>query len=201
RSAAAAGGSLPNSRALCLSMTTQTAQAQPSTPPPAIIAGRSPRFWPAIVLVSLFWLGFVVVGAIEKPYFYAFLYSMAAPALLLLLFSIWWWTNRRIPIADRIIGCLLVIVLGILVAPLCHRSIGFALPTLGLPLALTVLTLWMLVVQWTGFAWKRLGLLVALALSWGCFALMRFDGANADLQSTIRWRWTPTPEEEFLSAK
>jgi outer membrane protein assembly factor BamB len=182
-------------------MTTETAQAQPSIPPPATLAAGSPRLWPAIVLVSLFWTGFIVVGAIEKPYFYAFLYSMAAPALLLLLFSIWWWTNRGIPLADRAIGCLLVIVLGILAAPLCHRSIGFALPTLGLPLALTVLTLWTLFVQWTGFAWKRLGLLVALALSWGCFALLRFDGANADLQSTIRWRWTPTPEEEFLSAK
>ena len=161
--------------------------------------GRHPRWWPAIVLLSLFWAAFVVVGSLEKPYFIGFLYSMAAPAVLLLLFSIWWWCNRRITLGDRVYGCLLVMVLGIVVAPLCHKSIWFGLPTIGLPVALTVLTLWMLFIQWTGFAWPRLGLLVALALSWGYFALHRVDGVNADLQAMTRWRWTPTAEETFLA--
>jgi outer membrane protein assembly factor BamB len=147
----------------------------------------------------LFWAAFVVIGAFEKPYFIGFLYSMAAPALLLLLFSIWWWSNRRIALADRVYGCLLVVGTGVAVAPFCHKSIWFGLPTIGLPLALTVLTLWMLLIQWTGFAWRRLGLLVALALTWAYFALIRIDGINADLQSTTRWRWTPTAEEVFLA--
>jgi outer membrane protein assembly factor BamB len=149
--------------------------------------------------VALFWAAFVMVGALEKPYFLGFLYNMAAPAVLLLLFSVWWWCNRRIPLGDRVSGCLLVLAGGVAVAPSCHRSVQFGLPTVGLPVALTLLTLWLLVVQWTGFAWKRLGLLVVLALSWGFFALIRIDGLNADLQSTTRWRWTPTPEEALLA--
>src|SRR5205823_2203686 len=44
-----------------------------------------------------------------------------------------------------------------------------------------------------------LGLLGLLTLSWGYFALLRVDGVNADLQSTTRWRWNPTPEEVFLA--
>jgi outer membrane protein assembly factor BamB len=172
-----------------------------SVSPATALAGRTPRLWPATVLVALYWIAFAVVAAQEKPYFVGFLYSMAAPAVLVLVFSIWWWRNRRIPFAERVYGCVAVIAPGLAVAPLCHPSIWFGLPTVGLPVALTVLTLWLLVVQWTGFAWKGLGLLAALVLSWGYFALIRIDGIDADLQATAKWRWTPSAEEVFLAEK
>jgi hypothetical protein len=149
----------------------------------------------------MFWAANLVVGAFEKPYFYAWIYSMAAPALLLLCFSIWWWTNRRIRLADRIYGCVLVVAGGAVVAPFCHPSIWFGLLTEGLPRALTVLMLWMLLVNWTGFAWNRLGLFVVTALTWGYFTLIRVDGLNADLQAKMSWRWDPTAEDLFLAQK
>jgi outer membrane protein assembly factor BamB len=180
---------------------TGTMYAHPATAPVAAIPVHPPRLWPGLVLVALFWAALVVVAHLDKPYFVGFMYSMASPAVLLLLFSIWWWFNRRLSLADRAAGCLLVIATGAAVAPLCHRSIWFALPTQGLPVALTVLTLWMLVVHWTGFAWKTLGLLAVLALSWGYFTLIRMDGVDGDLHTTIRWRWEPTPEEVFLKER
>src|SRR5206468_37046 len=124
-----------------------------------------PRLWPGVVLVALFWVAFVVVNRLEKYYFDGFLYAMALPAVLVLLYSIWWWCSRRIPLAERVSGCLLVVATGLAVAPLCHKSVWFGLPTMGLPLALSVLTAWLLVVRWTGFAWKRTGLVVALTLA------------------------------------
>jgi outer membrane protein assembly factor BamB len=184
-----------------MTMETPTVAVQAVTRPEPTLAPGRPRLWPGVVLLGLFWIAFVVVGALEKPYFIGFLYSMAAPAVLVLLFSIWWWFNRRIPFADRVYGCLLVIALGVAVAPICHKSVLFGLATVGLPVALTLLTLWLPVVGWTGFAWKRLGLLLVLALGWGYFALLRVDGVNSDLQSTTRWRWTPTPEELLLAEK
>jgi outer membrane protein assembly factor BamB len=191
----------PKSEETPMKTETESIPAEASTPPTTAVVKGQPRLWPGLVLVVLFWAAFFVMGAVEKPYFVQFLYNMAAPAALLLLFSIWWWCNRRMPLTDRVYGCLLVIATGAAVALFCHRSVWFGLPTLGLPVALTVLALWMLVVQWTGFPWKRLGLLVALALSWGYFGLIRIDGLNADLQSTTTWRWTPTAEEEFLAEK
>jgi outer membrane protein assembly factor BamB len=149
------------------------------------------------VLICLFWVASAVVESLEKPYFIGFLYAMAAPALLLLLFSIWWWT-RRIPSADRVYGCLAVLVPGLAVAPLCHSSVRFGLATVGLPMALTLLTLWMIVVRWTGFAWRWTGLVVLLALGWGYCALIRIDGVDGDLRSAVRWRWQPTDEDVFL---
>jgi outer membrane protein assembly factor BamB len=184
-----------------MKMETLTAAADAPTPPESAVAPPRPRLWPAVVLVALFWVAFVVVGALEKPYFIGFLYAMAAPAVLVLLFSIWWWCNRRIPFADRVYGCLLVVAGGVAVAPFCDKSIQFGLATVGLPVALTLLTLWLLVVQQTGSAGKRLALLVLLALGWGYFALVRIDGVNADLRATTRWRWEPTPEALLLAER
>ena len=178
---------------------------EPAQPAPE--GEKRPRLWYPVVLVTLFWVAQVVVGSLEKPYFVGFLYAMAAPALLLLLFSIWWWTNRRIRLADRIYGCLAVVALGLAVAPFCHRSILFAVPTTGLPIALTALTGWMVLERGTGtfFATRpllrRLGLLGVLALCWGYFPLIRLEGINADLQADMRWRWSPTEEEIFLAER
>ncbi len=175
------------------------AQASISKPLDASL-GR-PRLWPALVLLAVYWSAHFVVAAIDKPYFYGFLYSMAAPAFLLILFSTWWWTNRRIPLANRLYGCVVVILTGAAVVPLCDSSLWFGLPTDGLPRALTILTLWTLLVSWTGFAWNRLGLLLVLALSWGWYALIRIDGLNAELRPTINWRWVATPEDRFLAER
>jgi outer membrane protein assembly factor BamB len=182
-------------------MTTEAVHAPAPTPAAVAVGERRPRLWPGVVLIGLFWVEFVVVGGLDKYYFEGFLYAMAAPAVLLLLFSIWWWFNRRIPLRERVFGCLLVIGTGVVAAPFCHKTVRFVLPTLGLPLALSVLMVWMLVVRWTGLAWKQLGLFVVLALTWGGFALIRIDGVNADLEGKIRGRWTLTREERFLAKK
>jgi outer membrane protein assembly factor BamB len=158
-------------------------------------------------LVAAFWIAQFVVATLEKPYVVTWIYSMAAPALLLLLFSIWWWVFARISLAYRIYGCVLVVASGALVAPFCHSTIWFGLPTDGLARALTVVTLWMLFVKLTGFSWNWatwaawLGLAVVVALSWGYFTLIRVDGVNGDLKANTQWRWTPTPEERFLAER
>jgi outer membrane protein assembly factor BamB len=181
-----------------------TAGSRAPTDPSATRPDRSlrqPRLWPALALVAVYWVASFVVGALDKPYFYGFIYSMAAPALLLVLFSIWWWTERGIARASRVYGCLAVVLTGLAIAPLCHESVGFGLLTDGLPRALTVLTLWTLFVSWIGFAWPRLGLLIALALSWSWYSLIRIDGLNAELRPTVSWRWIPTAEDRFLATR
>ena len=37
---------------------------------------RRPRFWPALVLIAVYWTAHFVVAAIDKPYFYGFVYNM-----------------------------------------------------------------------------------------------------------------------------
>jgi outer membrane protein assembly factor BamB len=160
------------------------------------------RLWPALSLVTLFWVAFFVVGSVDKFYFYGFLYAMASSGLLALLFFGWWWTFSRIRLLDRFLGFLLIVGGAVGVAPFVDASVGgFGLFLMGLPVVLTVWTLWMLVGRLTALSWFRPASLVVIALSWMCFTLYRTDGANSDLRADMHWRWTPTAEDLFLAKK
>jgi outer membrane protein assembly factor BamB len=150
----------------------------------------------------LFWVPHFVVDRLDKPYFVGFLYAMASAALLALLYFTWWWANRRIPLSERVYGFTLIVGLGVLAVPLVHPSVGwFGLLITGLPVVLTSWTLWLLVVKYTALSRKRLAALVVIALTWGCFTLIRIEGLDAELQADVHWRWTPSAEELFLAEK
>src|SRR5262249_48695544 len=110
-SAAAGGECVPYSQTeeQAMNPVTESTALEASAPQTSAGVQGLPRLWPGVLFVLLFWSGFFIMGAIEKHYFFQFIYNMAAPAVLLLFFSIWWWRNRRIPFADRVYGCLLVV--------------------------------------------------------------------------------------------
>src|SRR5262249_21177416 len=64
---------------------------------------------------------------------------------------------------------------------------------------LTACTAWLLLARKLPAAWVRPGLAAAVLLAWGSFALLRVDGLDSGLHATVRWRWTPSPEDLFLS--
>lgn len=167
---------------------------------PTQAQATTPRFWPAFTMVTLFWLGYFIVKQIEWPYFYRFIYGMASATLLTIPYFIWWWRNRRIPRNERALGFLLIILGGVVVFPLCDRSIGvFGLVFSGLPLMLTVWTVWMAMAWRTGVRRRDVGSVVTVLLTWSVFTLGRVDGLDSDLRPTVRWRWQLTPEELFLA--
>ncbi len=183
------------------------AESAPIAPSPPVVpltpeSVKVVRLWPAVALITLFWVLHVIVGQLDKPYFDGFLYSMGSSAVLALLYFIWWWTNRQIRAADRLYGFVLILGAGAIVEPFCHPSIGwFGLLNPGLPFVLTVWTAWLLLVKMTSLSWKRLGSLVVVAATWGCFTLIRVEGVTAELKADVRWRWSPTAEELFLAER
>jgi outer membrane protein assembly factor BamB len=178
---------------------TQTEYPAESLPRPA---RKPPRLWPALALLLLFWTAEFLIRSLDMPYFYRFLSSMAVPALLILSYFIWWWASRRIPILDRLYGFALIVGSTALAIWLCHPSLGwFGMLSIGLPVVLTVWTLWLLLVKKTALSWSRLGGLVLVLVAWTPFLLIRNDGVNADLQGDTRWRWSPTAEDLFLAEK
>src|SRR5262245_33370467 len=111
----------------------------------AKVRGSRPlRLWLPLSLVLLYWASSMIVSRIEKLYFIGFLYGMASAAVLILAYFAWWWANRGMRLTDKCLGFALILGAGVAVEPLCHTSIGwFALWTMGLPIVLTVWTLWL----------------------------------------------------------
>src|SRR5258708_981847 len=96
------------------------------------------RLWPAIALVTIYWTAHVVVGRLDKPYFFGFIFGMAAAALLALPYFVWWWTRSRIPLSERLFGFLAIVGGGVVAAPLVDKSVGkFGVLFTGLPIVLT----------------------------------------------------------------
>jgi outer membrane protein assembly factor BamB len=138
----------------------------------------------------------------EKPYFVGFLFGLAAPTLLVLFLLFWWWLSRRIRLADRLFGFIVILAGGLVAWPLAHPSIGpFGLWMTALPIVLTAAVLWLAVVKWRAPGWYRPGIVVLAAVAWGSFLLVRHDGLDADLQTTLRWRWSPTAEDLFMAER
>jgi len=59
-------------------------------PAPGALPAKTQRSRPRLVFPALclliFWVAFLVVGAINKPYFFGFIYGMASVFLITLLF-------------------------------------------------------------------------------------------------------------------
>jgi outer membrane protein assembly factor BamB len=169
----------------------KTGQSYPST-----------RLWFPIFMVSLYWVLGIVAGRLEKLYFVGFLYVMASAIVLVLAYFTWWWINRRIRLFDRFFGFALILLGGALIEPFCHASVGwFGLGFTGLPIVLTVWTVWLVLARAMSFVHFRLGSTIVVLITWSFFTLIRIEGVNSDLQADFHWRWTPSSEELFLAEK
>jgi outer membrane protein assembly factor BamB len=156
--------------------------------------------WKALIPSILFWAAIFATRPLELPYFYRFLFSMAAPALLLIVFSIWWWRNRNLPKSERAIFWLLLLGGAFIATPLLDKSAGvFTALTFGLPLVITLWSLWYVVSRESTAGTRRIGLTAGLLLVWGSLATIRNEGIDGDLKADIHWRWTPTKEAQFLA--
>src|SRR4029453_19302838 len=97
-----------------------------------------------IGVVLIFWALHFVVGNLEKPYFYGFLFQMASAGLFTLLFLSWWWFNRGVRFSEKFLGFILIVAGGVITGTLSHRSINaWTLFLSGLPLVMTFVVGWM----------------------------------------------------------
>jgi outer membrane protein assembly factor BamB len=149
------------------------------------------------VLVGLFWTYRIALDLLEPPLFVRFLCELAGVGLLAVLFAAWWLTNGRIGRAERW-GVLAAAVAGGVGSALLSDKVGLiAWLLMSLPWALTAWAVGLLVGARVSARARRVGLLVALGLTWGAFLLLRFEGLNGDGQAIIRWRWTPSAEDRY----
>jgi outer membrane protein assembly factor BamB len=148
----------------------------------------------------MFWIVYSVIRWSELGVsgFTAFLVVFVAGALTILLFSIWWLAASRIGWRERLGIFGLAILVGIVVAVCADKSaLGFLLMP-GLPLVLTAWTCGLLVSRNRRPQRRAVALAGVLCLTWSAFLLVRTQGVGGDFQYSLHWRWTLTPEQEYL---
>jgi outer membrane protein assembly factor BamB len=182
---------------------TSLPQQPPSFPaPPAAESPKRLRLGLPLGAAAAYWVLAVVIGHIEKFYFFGFIYNMASAAVLALVFLLWWVANRRIGLSGHLAGIFLVVGVGAAVEPLCHASVGiFGLLVTGLPVVLTAVALGLLAARVLPFAWRGPCAAVVVVAAWGFLPLLRIDGLDSSLRPDIHWRWTPSAEDLFLKGR
>jgi len=152
-------------------------------------------------MLAVYWAAVLFVWLIEIPYFFRFLFGMAAPFLFLIAFSIWWWRRRSLSVADRALGFAMVFGGAFAFAPLTHPSLGLGQNLMiGLPVVMSIWIVWTLAAGRTS-VWPRAASIPVALAAWAIFLLFRVEGVDGDLRGDYHWRWTPTAEELFLAGQ
>ncbi len=179
--------------------------ATESIPPLQAPAAQSPRVlrvWPAVVIAAAYWLAMLVITKLDLPIFAGFFSSVGASVLTGLLFSIWFLTRSAIPGTDRLLAILVVVAGAMLVGFGSDKSVGFqGLLFIGPPLLVTACAIWLLIARKRSPTVIRNGLVVALALAWAPFLLIRINGVDGDQQASISGRWSTTAEDRYLAER
>jgi outer membrane protein assembly factor BamB len=157
--------------------------------------------WPAVVLVVLYWAYVLIMARLETGMFAQFMSLLVAIGVLLLLFAVWWLTNRRIRFIDRLSVFVAAVAAGVLAVLTQPASGRFPWLLQSLPWVLTIWAVGLVALRKASGPARRRGLLAAVLLSWGAFALFRVDGLRGDGQPVLRGRWSLTAEERYLAER
>lgn len=170
--------------------------------PEASAAVRPLRIWPAVVMLTAFWVFIYANYALEMTMFARFMTRFAAFGVLTLAFLVWWLTRRQVPRGERW-SAVLILILGLIaVALIADPTLdAFSIFLTASPFVFMAWTAWLWVSREFSATWRRNGLLITIFLALGYFALLRWDGIDGAQRSQFSWRWTPTAEQRFLLAK
>lgn len=167
---------------------------------PAALSPRPVRAWPTALLAAVFWSFLFIVSQVDMGMFPRFMSKAMASLAFLLLFLILWLSNGTVRWRVRFLG-LGVFVAGtaaaIKVADRSFDPISYLM--MAVPYVLTAWAAWLLIARRRGASVEGPGLAVILLATLAVFDLVRWDGTDGRLSSSMSWRWTPTPEQAFVA--
>ena len=153
----------------------------------------------AALLVAAIWTLLLVGYILDIESFLWFLISTGSQLLATIAFFVWWFRRTSIPFRHRLLAFAAAIAFGILVGILCGSVIKpqVFLVSLGIPLVLAAWTLYLALAPRQPFPLP--GLLLALALAWCPFFLIRINNLSGNMRPDLHFRFTPTGEELYLA--
>jgi len=163
---------------------------------------RPVRIWPAALLALIYWSHQFYVRQSDLAMFPRFMSKAMGGLAFLVLFLILWLANGTVKGRIRVAGLVLFLGglgIGIAAAHRMFDPVSFMLT--AVPLTLTWWTIWLVLQRTTAGRLKPWTVALAILLPLFYVDLLRFEGIDAGLTSTLPWRWASTNEERFLSSK
>lgn len=166
---------------------------------PAMSVARNSRWLPELACVALYWLVVQSVQRFGESNFLIFMTQFVGPLVTALVFFIAWLGFSRRLWSERGFGMAMFIVTGALAAWLAHPTMKAGLILYALPTLLTTWAVWGWVTRsLVSLGQRRVTLALTMLLTASYFCLLRLNGVDGAMQSSLSWRWTPTAEEKFL---
>jgi len=157
------------------------------------------RYWIMAALLVAFWIFEFSIYTVEMAMFPRFITRMLVSAALLLIFLGWLLTNRHLLWRDRLL-MLGLLIFGTAAAIFLADAQSQAVVVLvGLPRLITAWVLSLMITHHLTPTLQRLSLCAAAMLVLGYYDLVRWDGLDGAQRAKLSWRWTSTPEQEFLA--
>jgi outer membrane protein assembly factor BamB len=159
------------------------------------------QVWPAVVMLAVLWASLYAIGSVNVSTSTRFQARLMAYGAFLLVFLAWWFTRRAVSWRDRLLAPLVVIMVGALTFLIADGSmIPLVYFVSAFPFIFTAWIAWLLVGGSRSKAVQRAGFGLAVLLACGYFALLRWEGIDATVRPEMRWRWSPTSEQRFLTS-
>src|SRR4051812_27112039 len=161
-----------------------------------------PRMWVPVAVMVFYWAYFIVsTWMVEMSMFVRFMSQSLILLVMGLVFLIWWGFNRRVRLGDKLLVLAAAIASPFLAVALAHRTIGGMVIFLILPLIFTVWTLWLLVARKASQPVWKWGLIGMMFVPSVVYSFFRMEGLAGRGMPDLRFRWSETAEERYLSQR
>lgn len=154
----------------------------------------------AIIAVALFWLAYYGLLLAEVHMFPRFMIRMGLTLALALFLLVLWLRRTEFSLATRLGLIGLTLLAAVASVWSLHHTVLAIIPIQwSIEAMLTFGVLWLAVAHAASIRVKQLGLAVITIVAWLPGPLVRMEGLAGNGNSDVRWRWTPTAEENFLA--
>ncbi|MEX2112970.1 MAG: PQQ-binding-like beta-propeller repeat protein, partial [Pirellulales bacterium] len=183
-------------------MSQSTTEPAHADAPIARPAAPALRVWPAVLIVAVFWAGYVALMASDMVISLSFMSLVGLWLVCSLALVGWWLTRRQLSWSERLAAVAVAVLGATLCALVSREALGVMNAVFfGFPLVWTAWVGWLLFSRNASERTRRAGLLVAILLVWGAVSLLRVDGIDGKMLPSLHWRWTPTDEQLYLAEK
>ncbi|MFC1490285.1 PQQ-binding-like beta-propeller repeat protein [Candidatus Latescibacterota bacterium] len=161
------------------------------------------RLWPGVVIVLLQWIlrfGLPLVVPGDFVIMLGILGGMLGGIALI----VWWAFFSRAPKSERWGAVILIILAMAVTSQFLHESIaqsqaGITYFLYAIPPLCLAFVVWAVSCRHLADRPRRAMMIATILLSCGAWTLVRTVGMTSDIGHDFTWRWTLSPEEQFLA--